>query len=117
MSDIPVVYSVTPPFPYFYLGKVVSSNAPIVKKGAGYLSSSFPEYIVSVEGVPTEGEVRVLLRSASFAGIDGTVVAITKSSVSGQWYVGGLNPNLRYDVVCRFDGYNDLIFSDITPLV
>ena len=85
--------------------------------GNGYLSSTLPNFIVSVSGVPAVGEVRVLLRSSPVPQGDGILVAKTTSNVSGQWRIDGLNPKYTYDVVCRVDGYNDLIFSNVKPRV
>jgi len=80
----------------------------------GFLAGSYPDGITTVEGVPVEATVRVLLRSTDPA-FDGLVVAETQSRPDGTWLVEGLNPNLRYDVVGRRPGFNDVIMTDITP--
>ena len=84
--------------------------------GNGFLSSEYPVFITSVEGVPTSCEVRVLLHRSSGQLGDGVVVATTQSGQNGVWMVTGLNPELHYDVVCRHAGYNDMILSNIQPV-
>lgn len=86
------------------------------KRVDGFLAGEFPDGITSVEGVPTACEVRVLLRRQSGQFGDGRVVAITTSAPDGTWIVTGLNPELRYDVVCRHDDYNDMILSNVQPV-
>lgn len=110
-------FSVLPIRPYSHLGFYKAIVSYIPEGGNGYFASTFPDHIVSVEGVPAIGEVRVLLRTAPVPQGDGLLVATTKTNASGEWRVEGLNPNYRYDVVCRFEGYNDLIFSNIKPKV
>lgn len=85
--------------------------------GIGYFASTLPNFIVSIDGVPAVGEVRVLLRSSPVPQGDGILVAKTMSDVAGQWRIEGLNPQYTYDVVCRVDGYNDLIFSNVKPRI
>lgn len=85
--------------------------------GAGYLSGEFPGGTTTVEGVPTQAEVRVLWRGPAGHPSDGVLVAKTQSAPDGTWRVGGLNPNLRYDVVGRKDGFNDVIASNVQPVV
>ena len=86
-------------------------------KGAGYLSSSFPDSITSVEGVPVSAEVRVLLRYPTLPRLDGRLIASTTSAADGTWRINGLNPAQRYDVVARLAGRNDVIMAGITPAV
>ena len=86
-------------------------------KGAGYLSSSFPDSITSVEGVPVSAEVRVLLRYPTLPRLDGRLIASTASAADGTWRINGLNTAQRYDVVARLAGQNDVIMADITPAV
>ena len=86
-------------------------------KGNGYLSGSFPLGITTVDGVPVAATVRVLLRPASGALGDGVVVAETQSAPDGTWLVEGLDPSLRYDVVGRLLGKQDVIVSDVSPKV
>ena len=86
-------------------------------KGAGYLSSSFPDSITSVEGVPVSAEVRVLLRYPTLPRLDGRLIASTTSAADGTWRINGLNPAQRYDVVARLAGQNDVIMAGITPAV
>lgn len=80
----------------------------------GYLSGSFPESITSVGEVPSLATVRVLHRASGFP-FDGIAVAETTSELNGTWQVGGLNPNLKFDIVARIHGYNDVIIADVSP--
>lgn len=84
-------------------------------KGYGYLSGSFPDGITRVEGVPQAAEIRVLYRPLGDSEIDGYLVAKTVSSPDGTWIIQGLNHNLKYDVICRHEGYNDMILSNVSP--
>lgn len=85
--------------------------------GTGFLAGEFPGGATMVEGVPTQAEVRVLWRGPVGHPSDGTLVAKTQSAPNGTWRVDGLNPNLRYDVVGRKDGFNDVIVSNVQPVV
>lgn len=84
--------------------------------GRGFLAGTFPDGITSVEGVPGPATIRVLLRTGRDHPGDGVVVSQVHSDQDGTWIVEGLNPDLRFDVVCRSDGYNDMILSDVTPV-
>lgn len=85
------------------------------RRGKGYLAGTFPDGITSVEGIPSSAEIRVLLRRSPGEAGDGAVVAVVQSASDGTWAVEGLNPNFRYDVVCRHEGYNDMILSNVIP--
>ena len=110
-------FSILPPVRISYLSFRRRFNSFIPKGGNGYFSSSFPDYLVTVEGRPAPGEIRVLLRTVTIPESDGVLVAQTKADATGQWRIDGLNPNFRYDVVSRVDGYNDIIFSNVKPKV
>ncbi|HIE1750410.1 TPA: hypothetical protein ACXJUT_001927 [Pseudomonas aeruginosa] len=43
------------------------------------------------------------------------MIAEVQSGADGTWRVEGLNTSMRYDVVCRLDGYQDMIVSGVTP--
>lgn len=82
--------------------------------GTGYLAGDYPVGTTKVEGVPSVVEIRVLWRG--YGDDDGCLVAKTMSDHTGTWRVGNLNTSLRYDVVARKDGFNDLIMSNVTPV-
>lgn len=82
--------------------------------GHGYLAGSFPDGITSVEGTPSPAIIRVLHRAPGFP-FDGVVVAETTSAPDGTWLVEGLDHTLKYDVICRHEGYNDMILSNVSP--
>ena len=84
-------------------------------RGSGFLAGSFPSGLVTVEGVPAEAEVRVLWRSQPGVFGDGVLVATTQSAPDGTWAVTGLSTTMRFDVVARHAGFNDVIMSDVTP--
>lgn len=48
---------------------------------------------------------------------DGKLIKRLTTFQSGSWRVDNLNPDLRYDVVCRYTGYKDEIMSNIKPFV
>lgn len=85
--------------------------------GPGTLSGTYPDGIVSIEGVPGRATIRVLYRPLQGAHGDGVLVATTESADDGTWLIAGLDPSLRYDVVFRVEGYPDLILSNIAPVV
>lgn len=87
------------------------------RNGAGYFSGSFPDGTVTIAGRPISAEIRVLLRTLVNGEGDGYLAAKTQSLSDGTWRIDGLNPSLRYDVVARYDGENDVIMSDVTPMV
>ena len=89
----------------------------IRRDGAGYLAGTFPSGITSVDGAPTPATIRVLYRPQGGAHADGVVVETVVSAADGTWQVGSLDPSVRYDVVCRLNGHNDMIWSNVTPAV
>lgn len=83
------------------------------RKGRGYLAGELP---TSVLGVPTQVLVRALYRPANGVLGDGSVVASTLSSVAGIWQILDLDPALKFDIVARYPGYNDVIVSNLSPV-
>lgn len=83
--------------------------------GDGYLAGEFPDGITRVEGVPGPATIRVLYRPASRSLGDGVLMAEVQSGHDGTWRVDGLSTAHRFDVVCRHDGYNDMILSNVAP--
>ncbi len=86
-------------------------------RGNGYLAGTYPGGITTVDGVPVKATVRVLYRPASDALGDGAVVAEVQSAVDGTWRVDGLDPSLKFDVVGRKLGFNDVIAANVSPKV
>lgn len=74
-------------------------------------SNDFKEWVL------TAATVRVLYRPDSGEPGDGAVVAETQSAPDGTWRVDGLNPALKYDVVGRKSGHNDVIMANVSPEV
>lgn len=85
--------------------------------GNGYFAGSFPDGITSIAGKPISATVRVLLRSTVNGDGDGSIVAKTVSAPDGTWRIDGLRTDLKYDVVARYDGENDVIMSNVTPAI
>lgn len=94
-----------------------SDDLRLPANGAGFLAGSFPDGLTTVDGVPAEAEVRVLFRPASGGVSDGVVVATVMSGQDGVWRVEGLDPALRFDVVGRKAGFNDVLMSNVQPVV
>lgn len=86
----------------------------IIGKGPGQLAGIVPN-ITSILGVPTSAEIRVLYRPDGGGVADGEVIASVTSGVDGAWSVDNLDPSLMVDVICRKDGYNDLVWSQASP--
>lgn len=84
--------------------------------GRGYLAGESPDGLTTIEGVPTDAELRVLYRPAAGAVGDGVIVQRLSSAPDGTWTAWGLNPELRYDVIARKAGQNDVIMSDVAPV-
>lgn len=84
-------------------------------RGGGYFAGAYPSGVTSIEGVPAPAEIRVLLRMPGSL-LDGAVVASTTSESDGTWRIMGLDTNMEFDVVCRHDGYNDMILSKVKPV-
>lgn len=85
--------------------------------GSGYLAGEFPDGITTVGGAPVEAIVRVLLRTDEMALGDGALVRQVQSAPDGTWRVDGLDPALRYDVIGRKAGFNDVIMANVSPEV
>lgn len=83
--------------------------------GAGYLAGTFPGGVTAVNGIPTTATVRVHYRPTEGALGDGVLVAQVQSAPDGTWRVDGLDPNLKFDVIARKDGYNDVIVAGVKP--
>ena len=85
--------------------------------GDGLLSGSFPLSMVTQEGnLPSQAEIRILYRPEQGEGGDGYVVATTTCNADGTWQVSNLNESLKYDIVARISGFNDVLISDVQPV-
>ena len=85
--------------------------------GNGYLAGSFPDGITTLNGVPVAATVRVHYRPEEGEPGDGELVASTTSGADGTWRIDGLNPALKYDIIGRLDGQNDVIAANVSPKV
>ncbi len=93
---------------------ILGRKIPLERSGAGYLSGSFPDGVTSVDGAPVAATVRVLVRSPGKQA-DGFVVVETQSLADGTWLVDGLPTRLKYDVIGRKNGFNDVIMANVSP--
>lgn len=85
-------------------------------KGRGYLAGELP---TTANGVTTPCEVRALYRPVTTGEIniqDGAVAAFTTSDAFGKWQLLDLDPALKFDVVARLPGFNDVIRSNVSPV-
>lgn len=96
---------------------VIGQKVNLPLPGPGYLAGQFPGGITTVDAVPVSATVRVLYRPEAGAQGDGLLIAEVQSAHDGTWRVDGLNPALRYDVVGRKAGFNDVIMANVTPEV
>ena len=101
----------------FNRGRAATSARDLPPRGNGYLAGEYPGGTTTVEGAPQSATVRVLYRPAEGRLGDGVVVASTTSAPDGTWRVDGLDPTLRYDVVGRKGGFNDVIVANVQPAV
>lgn len=85
--------------------------------GLGYIAGTYPGGITTLNGVPVAATVRVIYRGDSQRFTDGYVVAEVQSAPDGTYRVDNLNPALRYDVIGRLDGQNDVIAANVQPKV
>lgn len=115
MADAFLVPWVARDYSRLRAGGSLQKNAILQREGGGSLAGSFPAGVTSVEGVPTSATVQVKMRSPGDPG-DGAVVAEIQSAPDGTWSVTGLPTHLRYDVVGRKDGFNDVIVSNVQPV-
>lgn len=95
-------------------GKLARSNSHL-RSGYHGLAGQYPAGLTSLEGVPTPARVYVRLRAPDHPEIDGALLGATDSAGDGTWYIGGLSPRLKYDVVGRMDNERDVTMSDVTP--
>jgi hypothetical protein len=95
-----------------YIECVTSRKYENPEYGDAFLGGEFPEGTTTVEGVPTAASIKVFYRAPGMH-FDGLQAAETHSGDDGTWFVGGLYSHLRYDVVARLEGRNDVIVSNV----
>lgn len=66
--------------------------------------------------IPLNATVRILYRPDADALGDGVLVAMAPVDATGSWQVSGLKADLKYDVVARREGYNDVITANVSPV-
>lgn len=93
------------------------ASTPMPAKGIGYLSGKYPGGVTTVDGAPVAATVRVLYRPAPGGLGDGVLMAEVQSAPDGTWRVDGLDPSLKFDVVGRKSGFNDVIMAGVSPKV
>lgn len=89
----------------------------VFARGHGILSGTFPLSLLTNGGnLPSQSDIRILYRPESGDFGDGLVVATTTCDVDGTWQVSELNEDLKFDIVARIPGFNDVIISDVQPV-
>lgn len=87
-------------------------NRGIPPAGTGYLAGKLTGHDPIIPA-----QIRILYRHAEQGALgDGYLVALTPVNAVGEWRVENLNLSLRYDVVARREGYNDVITAGVQPL-
>lgn len=86
------------------------------KYGNCYLGGDFPDGIVTVEGVPSEADIRVILRSDDPI-FSGALIAQAEAASSGSWKVQGLQPGIAFDVVGRHADHNDKMVANVEAVI
>lgn len=66
--------------------------------------------------IPLNATIRILYRPEAGALGDGVLVAMVPVDATGSWQVSGLKADLKYDVVARREGYNDVITANVSPV-
>lgn len=94
----------------------LGAKIPFERNDVGYLAGTYPDGTTTVEGIPVSATVRVLVRNPGKAS-DGFVVMELVSAADGTWRADGLNPALKFDVVGRKDGHNDVIVANVSPSI
>lgn len=86
-------------------------------KGNGHLAGSFPMSLITQGGnLPSQAEIRVLYRPNTGDPGDGILVGTTTCNADGTWQVSDLNENLKFDIVARIPGFNDVLISNVQPV-
>lgn len=110
-----VVYSVEHhPESIFYFRRDYE-EVKLSRNGLGFFGGTFPDGLTTINGAPVAAVVRVLLRTPIQGYGDGSVIASTQSAPDGTWLIEGLHTHLKYDVVSRYAGKNDVIMSNVSP--
>ena len=85
--------------------------------GDGMLSGSFPLTLITSGGnLPNQAIIKILYRPSILDTNTVHVVATTTCNTDGSWQVSGLNENLKFDIVARIPGFNDVIISNVQPM-
>ena len=105
------------PGDYIPSSNAILPNGDLIFNGNGFLGGDFPDFITKVEGLPTKTEILVFVHGAIGSDGNGQLIAHIETLDSGSWRADNLNPNLKYDVICRYAGYKDEIMSNIQPFV
>lgn len=96
---------------------VVREDTLVLARGRCVLAGNAPAGLTTKDGAPVSATVRVLVRSPANPALDGVVARCVQSAPDGTWRATGLHPDMRYDVVGRLDGFNDVIQADVSPEV
>lgn len=90
---------------------------PLANRGAPAAGTGYIAGKLSGDASLTLATIRILYRHATQGALgDGYLVATVTPDAVGNWRVDGLNTSLKYDIVARRAGYNDVITANVTPL-
>lgn len=78
-------------------------------RGVGHIAGEAPSGRVTIDGVPGVAEVRLHHRES------GRLLKVVQSAPDGTYRFDGLNTQVKFDVVGRKDGFNDVIVSNVQP--
>lgn len=84
--------------------------------GSGHFAGKLPIGLTTETGVPTKATVRCIVRdNGTWPNFDSIVCKEVESNEDGTWLITGVDETLRYDIIGRKDGYNDVIISNVKP--
>lgn len=107
--DVTITKNASIPFTRSYVEVKIPLN------GLGYFGGTFPDGLTTIAGKPISATIRVVLRTPINGYGDGVLVATTQSNPDGTWRINGIPTHLKYDVIARYDGENDVIMSNVSP--
>ncbi|MFW1800969.1 hypothetical protein ACG9YX_13185 [Acinetobacter nematophilus] len=91
---------------------------PVDLGGKAVLGGIFPLGSVYLEGTPVQGaQILIYLRESVLYPHPAICIKKLITDESGSWELDSLNKNLKFDVVCQLEGFNDLVLSNILPEV
>ena len=113
MTDVYIADPIKPEAAIGFIREYEEFKLPL--NGLGFFGGTFPDGITTIAGKPISALIRVVLRTPVKGYGDGALVATTQSLEDGTWRIEGIPTHLKYDVIARYDGENDVIMSNVSP--